>query len=138
VGQEASWKDRAHILAVAASAMRHLLIDYARRRHAAKRGGYAIHVSLGDVTEMLSSAEVSITLSTEPVAALLDFERALNALSLHDTRFGEVVECRVFGGLTVKETATALNLSSATVDRIWAKARAYLQIALSSGEETTP
>ena len=136
VGQEASWNDRTHMLAVAASAMRHLLIDYARRRHAAKRGGHAVHVPLDDVSALLSTAGVNIALTTNPVEGLLNFDHALNALSLHDTRFGDVVECRVFGGLTVNETAAALGLSSATVDRIWAKARAYLRIALNSGDAT--
>lgn len=134
-GQEADWRDHSHMLAVASRAMRRLLIDYARRRHAIKRGGHAVHVPLEHVSKTITLVGVGLESKANPVAALLDFEHALSELALRDERLGDVVECRVFGGLTVNETAAALDLSSATVDRMWAKARAYLRTALADNEE---
>ena len=106
--------------ASAARAMRQILVDYARRRNAAKRGGGAQRVTLDD-GGLRVDAEA---------AALLDLDRALDQLARRDARMGQVVECRVFGGLTNEETADAVGVSVATVDRDWSRARAFLHEVL--------
>ena len=121
-GHEEGWADHAHLLAMASKAMRQILVDYARRRTAQKRGAGAAHVPLDE--GMLSGAAVRLD---EQAAGLLDLDQALTDLTARDARLGLVVECRVFGGLTTPETAAALSLSSSTVDRDWARARAYLR-----------
>ncbi len=113
---QASYKDRSHFLAVAAQAMRHILIDYARRRQAARRGGDLKRVELTDVFD----------LSDQRVDDLLDLQEALDQLSALEPRQAKVVECRLFGGMQVDETAQALGLSKATVKRDWAAAQALL------------
>lgn len=109
-------ENRAHFLGIAARAMRHLLVDHARRRKSAKRGG-------GVVPLRVSSAQVGINLDSDELLALDD---ALDRLSELEPRLRQVVECRFFGGLTEEETAAALNVTSRTVQRDWAKARAWL------------
>jgi RNA polymerase sigma factor (TIGR02999 family) len=117
---QCSLTDRAHFFAVAARAMRHLLIDYARRRNAQKRGGSRTRVPLDDAM-----------ISVEAQAAdLLALDRALDRLADHSPRMVCIVECRFFGGLTVKETARALDVSPRTVQRDWTRAKAHLQRAL--------
>lgn len=111
-----SFQDRAHFLAVAARAMRHLLIDYARRRTAQKRGGVQHRVTLDD--HMISV--------DEQAADLMAVHHALDELSSRSPRMGKVVECRFFGGLTIEETARAVGISKRTVQRDWKRARAYL------------
>ncbi len=118
-----SWQDRAHFLAVAAKAMRHILIDYARRRNAQKRGGGQRPVALED--EMGAVAAQA--------AELISLDDALTALADRHARMAEVVECRFFGGMTVKETAAALNVSERTVERDWTRAKAYLYQMLQPG-----
>lgn len=113
---------RGQFLASASRAMRQILIDYARRRMAVKRGGGADHVTLDDGHLRVD----------DQAAALLDLDAALDRLAQRDARLGKVVECRVFGGLTASETATALGVSAATVDRDWARARAYLHDTLAT------
>lgn len=128
VNQEAAdWKDRAHFYAVAATAMRHILINYARRRLAAKRGGGAQHVSLDDANPVApDAAEDLVALGT-----------ALDALAEFDARKAQVVECRFFAGLGVRETAEALGVSSSTVERDWAVASAWLRRALGDVTEAS-
>ena len=109
-------ENRAHFLGIAARAMRHLLVDHARRRKSAKRGG-------GVVPLRVSSAQVGINLDSDELLALDD---ALDRLSELEPRLRQVVECRFFGGLTEDETAAALGVTSRTVQRDWAKARAWL------------
>jgi RNA polymerase sigma factor (TIGR02999 family) len=109
-------EDRAHFLALAAKAMRHIVIDCARRRTAAKRGGAWRRVSL----------EPSVVASEEQLAELVEPDEALNRLERFDDRMHRVVECRYFGGLTVQETALAVNVAPRTVDRAWQKAKAWL------------
>jgi RNA polymerase sigma factor (TIGR02999 family) len=112
----AEWKDRAHFYAVAAMAMRQLLVDHARARGALKRGGERRRVSLEDVN-----------LSVEDqTAAVLEVNEALTKLSRLDERLAKVVECRFFGGLTEEETAEALGVTARTVRRDWVKARGLL------------
>jgi RNA polymerase sigma factor (TIGR02999 family) len=115
-----SYNDRAHFLAVAARAMRRLLIDYARKRNALKRGGKQHRVSLEQ--EMISIEEQAHD--------LLALDQALDQLAERSPRMSRIVECRFFGGLTVKETAGALDISPRTVQRDWTRAKAYLHRAL--------
>lgn len=119
------WEDRGRLLAVAATAMRHILVDHARKRRALKRGGAPIAVDLDKV--QLSTDE-----SLDLLVALDDALARLGALS---PRLVQVVECRFFVGLTEEETATALGVTSRTVRRDWLKAKGWLA-AVMSGEAT--
>lgn len=111
-----AWRDRAHFFAVAARAMRRILLDHARRHATAKRGGGRRRVPL-------DAAGLSMS---ERADALIDLDEALERLNDLEPRLADVVECRFFGGLTEEETAAALNVTSRTVRRDWAKARALL------------
>ena len=110
------WADRAHFFAIAARAMRRVLVDYARQHRAAKRGGSAEPVSLDE-------AVVAAETRAESLIALDD---ALGRLASLDDRLCRVVECRFFGGLTEEETASALHVTSRTVRRDWVKAKGWL------------
>jgi RNA polymerase sigma factor (TIGR02999 family) len=112
--------DRGHFFAVAAKAMRHILVDRARRRNAAKRGGGGARVSLADGDGAEDSRAVEI----------LELDEALGRLDGVDRRLVKLVELRFFGGLSVEETADALGTSPRTVKRDWQKARAFLHRAL--------
>ena len=103
-------------MAIAARAMRQILVDHARRRHADKRGGGAQHVTLGD-----PEAQLAV-----PPEELLALDAALNRLQEQDPRLRAVVEYRFFGGLTEKEIAEVLEVTLRTVQRDWIKARAWL------------
>jgi RNA polymerase sigma-70 factor, ECF subfamily len=116
------WQNRAHFLAVSAQAMRRILVDHARR-HNAKRGARAEHVSLDADTVM--SADRS-----DDFVSLND---ALNALAERAPRKAKVVELRFFGGLSVEETAEVLRVSSITVMREWKTAKAWLYRELTGG-----
>ena len=115
-GPSADPESRAHFLAIAARAMRQLLVDHARRRNAAKRGG-------GVVPVRITSEQVGVDLSFDELLALDD---ALEHLAAFDPRLRQVVECRFFGGLTEQETADALGVTTRTIQRDWVKARAWL------------
>jgi RNA polymerase sigma factor (TIGR02999 family) len=119
------WRGRAHFVALAARMMRRTLIDHARRRLAAKRGGGWVRVSLDEKQIAL--------LSNDQAERLLVVEAALRRLQELDPRQAEVVELRFFGGLSVAETAAALGISEKTVKRDWAVARAWLQAQVRSG-----
>jgi RNA polymerase sigma factor (TIGR02999 family) len=119
---EASWRDRAHFFAVASRVIRHVLIDYARRRKAAKRDG-GLRIPLRDGLAPSDPADVD----------LIALDEALVRLAARDERLARIVECRFFGGMTVKETAGVLGISPRTVDRGWARARTYLYRDLSAG-----
>ena len=108
--------DRVRFFAVAATAMRRVLIEYARRRRAAKRGG-------GERPLSLDETAVAATDSAERLLALDD---ALTRLAALDARQARVVECRYFGGLTEEETAEALGVTARTVRRDWVKAKGWL------------
>lgn len=114
------WTDTGHFLALAARAMRQLLVDDARRRRAGKRGGGVLHVTL---TEALA-------VGAEPALDLLALDAALQDLARLDPVLEQVVECRFFAGLSVQDTAQALGRSTRSVERDWARARAYLFDAL--------
>lgn len=118
-----AWEHRAHFYALASTAMRQLLVDNARRRHADKRGGGVIHVTL---------SEAAATSAT-PAMDVLALDVALKDLATIDPMLERVVECRFFAGLSVEETALALERSTRSVERDWARARAYLFDALASG-----
>jgi RNA polymerase sigma factor (TIGR02999 family) len=113
----AQWNDRAHFLALAAVAMRHILADRARARVAAKRGGAQTPVTFDDAT---------VALDADP-EALLQINDALDRLAELDPRLARVVEYRFFGGLTNEEISEALGITGRTVERDWAKARMLLR-----------
>ena len=113
-------KDKTHFLAVAATAMRHILVDYARKQRAAKRGGQAHRTSL----------DASVLFKEGAAVEMLDLDKALTQLSETEPRLNQVVELRVFGGLSEGETAEVLGLSARTVRRDWFKAKSYLYLAL--------
>ena len=108
--------ERPRFFAMASTAMRRILIDYARRHQASKRGGGAVEITLDE-------ALVSADESSEMLVALDD---ALTRLATVDARLARVVECRYFGGLTENETAEALQVTSRTVRRDWVKAKEWL------------
>jgi RNA polymerase sigma-70 factor, ECF subfamily len=110
------WHSRSQFLAVAAQAMRRALVDAAVRRRAEKRGGDRRRAELGEVP---AAAEA-------PPADVVVVHRALERLEQIDARASRVVECRFFAGMSVEETAQALGVSSASVKRDWALARAWL------------
>ena len=112
----ASFKDRGHFMAVAAKAMRHILVNYAERRRAAKRGGSAQHVPIEEFNPVSEEA-------AEEVLALHD---ALDRLAALNERQANVVEARFFAGLPIEEAAEALEISPATVKRDWNLASAWL------------
>jgi RNA polymerase sigma factor (TIGR02999 family) len=114
-------ESRAHFLAVAARAMRHILCNYARDRRAQKRGGAIEHVALDE-----SGGDAPDNSSSEPSEVLVALDEALRRLEQVDPRKSKVVECRFFGGLTIEETAAALGVSPRTVKRDWLVAQAWL------------
>jgi RNA polymerase sigma factor (TIGR02999 family) len=114
--RNANLKNRVQFFSAAANVMRHLLVDYARSRKAFKRGGDYCRLSLDE-------AAIS---SEESDADLVDLNEALNNLTAMDPQQGRVVELRVFGGLTVEETAEALGISPRTAKREWSMAKAWL------------
>jgi RNA polymerase sigma factor (TIGR02999 family) len=116
------WRGRGHFLAVASLAMRYVLVDRARARHAAKRGG-------GD--HLVTFDDESIAADDQAVM-ILELNEALERLAEWDERLARVVDCRFFGGLSETETAEALGLTVRTVRRDWVKARILLRRALES------
>jgi RNA polymerase sigma factor (TIGR02999 family) len=114
------WQHRAHFFAVSAQIMRHILLDRARRRVAAKRGGAAARVNLDEVADIGSGR----------AREMIALDDALNALAKVDPRKARVIEMRFFAGLTVEETAEVLQVSSDTVKRDWRLARAWLSAEL--------
>jgi len=115
-------KNRTHFFALAATLMRQILVDHARRRHADKRGGRATMVGLDGVSPA----------ALPPSVDVLALDHALGALSVIDDRQCRVVELRFFAGLNIDETAEALGVSPTTVEREWALAKAWLYRQLSS------
>ena len=119
---QSDWKleSRAHFYGIASRVMRRVLIWYARKKKAAKRGGTAEKVSIDDIELM----------SADDVESLLELDMAMQQLEELDERLCRVVECHHFAGMTFDETAEALNISSATAKRDWRAAKAWLRIAL--------
>jgi RNA polymerase sigma factor (TIGR02999 family) len=114
---KANWTDRAHFLALASLAMRHVLVDRARERLAKKRGGVEHHFTLD---------EEAIPVESQP-EALLQLNDALERLARIEPRLAKVVDCRFFGGLSEQETADALGITPRTAQRDWVKARLLLK-----------
>ena len=121
--KDVAWHDRAHFLAVAARVMRRILVDYARARHYEKRGGDAIHVTLDE----------ALVVASEPDEDFVALDDALTALAAVDARKSQVVEMRFFGGLTIEETAEALQISRDSVKRDWNIAKLWLLRELRAG-----
>lgn len=117
------WQNRAHFFGIAAQIMRRVLLNYARDRRRAKRGGGALRVSLSEADRV----------SDEKSVELIALDEALRKLSGIDTRKSQVVELRYFGGLSIKETAEVLKVSPVTVARDWDMARAWLAREISHG-----
>jgi RNA polymerase sigma factor (TIGR02999 family) len=113
-------QDRAHFFSIAARAMRRILIDYARRHRAARRGGID---GVAPAPVSLDAVELSVN---ERADALVALDEALERLAAVDARLARVVECRFFAGLTEEETAEALEVSRRTVAREWALAKGWL------------
>jgi RNA polymerase sigma factor (TIGR02999 family) len=110
------WQSRAHFLAIAAQAMRNILVNHALRRKRIKRGGGAPHLPLDDVPDLPSNEADRI----------LALDAALKRLAALNSRHARIVECRFFGGMTIEETAMALEISPATAKRDWTLLRAWL------------
>jgi RNA polymerase sigma factor (TIGR02999 family) len=115
------WRSRAHFLAVAARAMREVLVDYARRHRAARHGGGATFVAL----------DAAMAAAPSPSLDLLALDMALDRLASLDERQSKLVELRVFAGLTIDEAAEAMGISPATVSREWKHAEAWLHREMS-------
>ena len=120
--ERVDWRSRAHFFAIASRAMRNVLVDHAVRRGAAKRGGGVQALTLNEADGSLE----------QPLDELIALGEALNRLERLDARQAQVVECRFFGGLSIDETAEALNISAATVSREWTFARAWLHRELAT------
>lgn len=113
---QADWEDRAHFFAYAARAMRAIIVDYARRRCAQKRGGRLPHVAFDD-------RDLPVESQAEMIVAV---DTALTRLSEVSERLGRIVECRFFGAMSLDETAAALGVTDRTVRRDWIKAKTWL------------
>jgi RNA polymerase sigma factor (TIGR02999 family) len=110
------WQNRQHFFAVAAQAMRHILVDHARKHRATKRGGVSVKLALDDAIALPQQRELD----------LVALDDALKALAILDPRQSHVVELRFFGGLSIEEVSRVLGISPATVKREWATARSFL------------
>lgn len=126
--EEVEWQNRAHFYGAAAQAMRRILVDHARTRNYAKRGGGAEQVALDEALQM----------AEERAAEMIALDDALADLAKLDPRKSRVVELRYFGGLSVEETAEALGIAPVTVMRDWNTARAWLLRAMSRTSESKP
>ena len=120
VSSNDGWNDRRHFLRAAATVMRHLLVDHARRRDAAKRGDGRTALTLDD--RRLESDDDTV--------AVLALDDALKDIAAIDARLAQIIECRYFAGLSVAVTAEALGMAVRTVERDWQRAKAYLLRAL--------
>ena len=116
-GAAPAFENRLHFFATASMAMRQVLVNYAEHRRAAKSGGGVLHVPLDDDTPLVADNAID---------ELLDLDKALRALEADSPRRGRIVECRLFGGMSVEETAAAMGISPATVKREWQLTSALL------------
>jgi RNA polymerase sigma factor (TIGR02999 family) len=126
--QNKDWQNRVHFFAVAANMMRHLLVDYARTRNRARRGGGAQQVPLDD----------ALIVSHERATELLKLDDALQSLEKFDARKSRIAELRYFGGLSVEETAEVLRVSTTTILREWRLTKAWLHHEMSRGGNDEP
>jgi RNA polymerase sigma factor (TIGR02999 family) len=118
----ANWQDRHHFFVIAATAMRQVIIDYARQRKSQKRGGNVQRVPLD---------EHQVAIETQ-IEQLLALDQLLTRLGAEDPRLKQVVECRFFAGYSEAETADVLHVSTRTVEREWLRAKAWLRTAAAS------
>ena len=118
------WRDRAHFFAVASCVMRHVLVDHARKRSRDKRGRAPVHIPI----------DVAVVLSSDQVEEVVAIDLALQRLAAFDERKSKVLEMRLFGGLSIEETAAALGIGSNTVLRDWNFARAWLRRELGAAQ----
>jgi RNA polymerase sigma factor (TIGR02999 family) len=121
--RDANWQNRVQFFAVASQLMRRILVDYARRHRASKRGGSYYKITLDEA--LVSSGDKD--------AELLALDEALDRLAAIDPRQSRVAELRIFGGLTLEETARALDISPRTVRREWSMAKAWLRKEIKKG-----
>jgi RNA polymerase sigma factor (TIGR02999 family) len=121
--RQVRWDSRAHFFGITSRLMRQILVDHARTRDAAKRGGGGVHASLDEAVELATQAARG---------DLLALDAALHGLEKIDQRQSRIVELRFFAGLTVEETSAVLEISPGTVKRDWTLARAWLWRALRS------
>ncbi|MGE0130095.1 MAG: sigma-70 family RNA polymerase sigma factor [Blastocatellales bacterium] len=121
--RQVTWENRAQFFGLASKLMRNLLVDYVRQRRAAKRGGgdYNLSLTYADKAAQQPQSEID----------LLALDEALNRLAALSPQQSAIVELRFFGGLTIPETASAIGVSHATVEREWSAARAWLYSQLS-------
>lgn len=119
---EIDWQNRSHFYAIASKCMRQILVDYARKKLAEKRGGDQTNITYVD----------SFMRQKEQAEKLIDLDTVLNKLEKFDERLAEIVEYRYFGEMTIEDTAIALDLSPSTVKRDWTKARGWLYKELKS------
>ena len=127
VGTDPHWRNRTHFFAIASSAMRRILVDQARAKHAAKRPNPQQRVDLDEAP----------LLTNESFDEIIELDRALERLSQLDALQAQIVELRYFGGLTAEQTAQALEISVSSVNRDWLVAKAWLHAEL-SGRIATP
>ncbi|HTJ24131.1 MAG TPA: ECF-type sigma factor [Gemmatimonadaceae bacterium] len=125
-GSSTDWQGRAHFFGAASRAMRQVLVDFARRRAAAKRGGDATHVSFGEVGDDLQ-------IELDEILAL---DEALDRLAAVDERLRQIVELRFFGGFSQREVSEMLGVTPRTVERHWLKARLFLLRELEAAQDT--
>src|SRR5262245_36693339 len=130
-GPQPPWNGRGHFFAAAAEAMRRILIDHARRKHRARRGGGMRRVELEHLDD------VELVGGGGDADDLLALDEALARLAAADPRLAELVQLRYFAGLTLEQAAELLGISRATADRHWAFARAWLYDAMTQGHENT-
>jgi RNA polymerase sigma factor (TIGR02999 family) len=123
------WNGRVHFFAAAAEAMRRILIDHARRKHRARRGGGMRRVAVDDLDD------IELVTGAGDADELLALDEALARLAAADPRRAELVRLRYFAGLTLEQAAELLDISRATADRHWAFARAWLYDAMTRGHE---
>lgn len=129
--KDVKWENRAHFFGLAANMMRRILVDYAKTRHRAKRGGKDEDAALEEA--------LSVSLETTNEATKIDLillDEALNKLALKDEQQSRIVELRYFGGLTVEETAHVLDISTMTVKRDWNVAKAWLRREISPNSKS--
>jgi RNA polymerase sigma factor (TIGR02999 family) len=123
--QRVEWRNRAHFFAISARMMRRILVDHARQRRAAKRGGDIPRLSLDQSLGLLERKDLDV----------VALDEALGNLSKLDPQQARVIELRFFGGLTIEETSEALHISPATVTRDWVTAKAWLFDQLHRAED---
>lgn len=120
---EAEWQSRSHFFAAASKAMRHILMNYARDQNRQKRGGDHKRISFKQLN-LATSGEINF--SDDQNEALLMLDDVLNRLEKENQRLSKIVECRFFGGMTIKETADSLGVSPSTVKRGWKTAQLWI------------